>query len=224
MRTLGIPEKFRPHFYESTVYHAYNRTNNAEILFKDDQDYEVFQWRIKKYILPICDIFCFCLIPNHFHLVLRIKTIENLVKIVEEIPIRKRTKTQLSFLKFKDEVAVNDLIGQCFSNMMVSYAKYFNRKYLRKGNLFNKCLKRTVVDTEEYLDRVIYYVHTNPVKHGIVLDYENYAWSSMAELRAKYEFIVNKDLLYAVFGGKEGLLRHHHGTHKLKPVRNLLLE
>jgi hypothetical protein len=54
-------------------YHVFNRTNNKELLFKAPESYNYFLRQLKKYIAPITDVFAYCLIWNHFHLVVRIK-------------------------------------------------------------------------------------------------------------------------------------------------------
>ena len=54
-------------------YHIYNRGNNRENLFKQDRNYRYFLKLYAKHIEPIADTFAYCLLPNHFHLLVRIK-------------------------------------------------------------------------------------------------------------------------------------------------------
>jgi len=54
-------------------YHVYNRGNNKETLFKEDANYTYFLILIKKYIIPVADVYAYCLLSNHFHLLIRIK-------------------------------------------------------------------------------------------------------------------------------------------------------
>ena len=56
-----------------SVYHIYNRAHGAEYLFLNDGNYRFFLQGYRQYISPIADTFCYCLMPNHFHLMLRIK-------------------------------------------------------------------------------------------------------------------------------------------------------
>ena len=65
-------------------YHIFNRTNNKEFLFKEEENYRFFLEQVKKYIVPIADIFSYCLMPNHFHFVLRIKGDNKLNIFVEK--------------------------------------------------------------------------------------------------------------------------------------------
>ncbi|WJK01760.1 hypothetical protein [Elizabethkingia anophelis] len=54
-----------------------------------------------------------------------------------------------------------------FSNMLNAYAKAYNKKYNRRGSLFLDFLKRKRVDSENYLLKLVHYIHNNPVNHGL---------------------------------------------------------
>ncbi|WP_256259933.1 transposase [Winogradskyella luteola] len=53
-------------------YHLYNRGNNKKDIFFDLGNYDYFLKLLGKYIKPISNIYAYCLIPNHFHLVLKV--------------------------------------------------------------------------------------------------------------------------------------------------------
>lgn len=55
------------------TYHIFNRGNNGENIFIEDKNYYYFLGLLKKHILPIADIYAYCLLKNHFHLLLKIK-------------------------------------------------------------------------------------------------------------------------------------------------------
>jgi len=76
-------------------YHIYNRGNNSEIIFREESNYFYFLKLLKKYILPVADVFAYCLLNNHFHLLIRIKE--------------------------EDKITVN--IEKSFSNLFNAYAK-----------------------------------------------------------------------------------------------------
>ncbi|SHF10529.1 hypothetical protein SAMN05444274_103508 [Mariniphaga anaerophila] len=58
-------------------YHIYNRGNNRRDLFLEPVHYEHFLALYDKYISPVAETFAWVLMPNHFHLVVRLK--ENVV-------------------------------------------------------------------------------------------------------------------------------------------------
>lgn len=62
-------DKLEPTYF----YHIYNRGNNKQDIFKNEGNYQYFLRLFKKHIDPIADVFCYCLLNNHFHLVIRIK-------------------------------------------------------------------------------------------------------------------------------------------------------
>ena len=53
---------------EGQFYHIYNRGNNRERLFYSTENYLFFLRRYDEYL------YAFCLLPNHFHLLVRVKS------------------------------------------------------------------------------------------------------------------------------------------------------
>jgi hypothetical protein len=47
-------------------YHIYNRGNNGENLFVEDENYRFFLDKYAKYCYPVFDTFSYCLLKNHF--------------------------------------------------------------------------------------------------------------------------------------------------------------
>jgi len=60
-------------------YHIYNRGNNSDTTFYEDENYYHFLKLYKKYLDPVVDTFAGCLLKNHFHLLVYIKE-ENEIK------------------------------------------------------------------------------------------------------------------------------------------------
>ena len=61
----------------SNYYHIFNRGNNGEDIFNEDANYIYFLKLIAKHILPVADVYSYCLLKNHFHLLVKIKDIAN---------------------------------------------------------------------------------------------------------------------------------------------------
>jgi putative transposase len=57
-------------------YHIYNKAIGNDLLFKREDDYIYFFKKLKRYIFPVAEILSFCLIPNHFHLMTKMKEVE----------------------------------------------------------------------------------------------------------------------------------------------------
>ncbi|WP_160139173.1 transposase [Chryseobacterium sp. c4a] len=137
------------------IYHIFSHVNGTEIIFREASNYQFFLEKVEKYIHPIADIYAYCLLPNHFHLLLRFKSFENV-----------NNENEHQFLM------------KPFSDLLNAYAKAYNKVYNRKGALFLNTIKRKKVNDEKYLLKVVHYIHNNPVHHGIVNNIENWKHSS----------------------------------------------
>jgi REP element-mobilizing transposase RayT len=59
-------------------------------------------------------------------------------------------------------------LSEFMRRLMTSYAIFYNKKYKRKGHLFQNRYKSIICDKEEYLKPLIRYIHLNPVKAGTI--------------------------------------------------------
>jgi putative transposase len=57
----------------SNFYHIFNRGINGCVLFREPDNYRYFLDLYDKHISPIADTYSWVLMPNHFHLLVRIK-------------------------------------------------------------------------------------------------------------------------------------------------------
>jgi len=184
-------------------YHIYNRGNNKENIFIENQNYTYFLRLIKKYLSPIANIYSYCLLPNHFHLVLRIKEIEFLPDKI------KAGKTK---------------IHQPFSNLFNAYSKAINKKYNRQGSLFQEHLKRIEITNEEYLRNLIIYVNTNPSHHDIA-DFSEYKFSSYQALVSNRQTLLKRNEVIELFDDIENLkYAHQFKKIDLTLIKELILD
>ncbi|EKE05148.1 MAG: hypothetical protein ACD_19C00425G0009 [uncultured bacterium] len=102
-----MPAKNIIKFYiPNSVYHIYNRGVEKRVIFQDDQDYKVFLNYLKEYlsdpesnpklqgqILPLrmknyygeIELLAFCLMPNHFHIVIKQKDKNSITKFTQSL-------------------------------------------------------------------------------------------------------------------------------------------
>ena len=177
-------------------YHIFNRTNNKELLFKEEKNYSFFLEKLEKYIVPVADIFAYCLLPNHFHFVLRVKGETELETFFKE----KITKLRRKTLEDSNEQILSKLIILQFSHFFNSYTQAINKLYSRNGSLFSPNFKRKEINTEEYLRQVIIYVHLNPVNHGVCLNTKNYAHSSFNSILSSKATLLKRNEVVKLFG------------------------
>ncbi len=95
---MPIPSKYLARFSENGIYHIYNRTNNREALFLSSDNYLFFLRKYEYYRSGILDTFSWCLLPNHFHLLVRVKTEEAIYKYVESKEHSIQTPSENLFL------------------------------------------------------------------------------------------------------------------------------
>lgn len=82
------------------------------------------------------------------------------------------------------------------------YSKYFNAKYERCGHVFQGRYNASVIGNEQYLLKVLTYIHQNPVKAGICKRVENYKWSSDKFYRKRLNgFIETKTIIEIIENG-----------------------
>lgn len=66
-----MPERLIP-LVPDNYYHIYNRGVNRGLIFFSDRNYQFFMDKMLKYLRPYSEILAFCLMPNHFHLLIKV--------------------------------------------------------------------------------------------------------------------------------------------------------
>jgi len=196
-------------------YHIYNRGNNKEDIFIEERNYDYFLRQYQKYITAIADTFAYCLMKNHFHLLVRIKAKTHEVSRVETrevLPGKILARPRGSFSgKPRGSLSAKPRgpFSQQFGNFFNSYAKSINKAYGRTGNLFGDRFKRKEVEGIDSLKVVVQYIHTNPQSHMFVEDFRLYPYSSYQSIaRSESSFLLSDEVL-SWFGGKEEFERYH---------------
>jgi len=167
------------------IYHIFNRANGSDKLFANKGNYLYFLERYKTYIAPVADTFCYCLMPNHFHLLVRLKEEKELERFFRK---KYAGRYETTFRKFQIETAFRKfqtfgkLVSKEFSNLFSSYAQAYNKQQRRKGNLFMHKFKRLLVQDDKYLLKLVHYIHLNPVTHGFCQKPGDWPYSSYGVL------------------------------------------
>ena len=184
----------------SETYHIFSRAVGKEKLFIEEKNYTHFLNALSLHIKEVADIYTYSLLPNHFHLVARIKPIENIIAHFEVVKKKKMDPLIID---------ISDFIMERFSNLLNSYTKSINKMYNRKGSLFIDYLKRSRVEKESDLTSFIFYTHKNAVHHGYtssIGDWKHDAYCSL--ISDKPTKLLRKEVL-SWFGGKERFIEFH---------------
>ena len=175
-------------------YHIFNRGNNKETLFKEHANYVYFLKLVKRHLCRIADIYAYCLMKNHFHLLIKIKSESE----IKEISKNKTLKN----------------LSQPLSNLFNAYAKAFNNRYNREGSLFRRKYKRKRVEENDYLINLITYIHLNPVRHKVDFKYKSYPYSSFKSILSSGQTDLKRDEVFEIFDNKENFLTVHENKFK----------
>lgn len=204
---MPILKKYQADFEEGEIYHIYNRTNNQEPLFLNDENRLFFLKRYKEILSPFLDAFCWNLLSNHFHLLARVKPEAVISAFLQKQSKKKLTITENKFLEKK--ILLGELLEQEFKRFFQSYALAFNKWHMRKGNLFYKPFKRIKIEKDEQFTMAIIYIHANSLKHGIVKDFTKYRWSSWQTITSKKPTLLVRKEVIEWFGNLETCIKVH---------------
>lgn len=182
-------------------YHIYNRANGSELLFRSDDNYHYFLRKYTEYISPIIDTFSYCLMPNHFHFLAQVKPENELIHFFGDKyqPNPQGFKNQQPDPQgFKNlEGLVASLLSKQFSHFFNAYSKAYNKQHGRIGSLFMHPYKRKLVDDEDYLRKLVHYIHFNPVQSGLCPSPEEWKFSSYHSIiNSTYSMVKREKLLY----------------------------
>ena len=193
------------------LYHIYNHANGAENLFRETENYRYFLKQWQKHIQPIADTLAYCLMPNHFHFLIMIRE-EAILKEIRQAAEASKTKTLGGFetLQGLDELgALKKQISLPFSHLFNGYTQAYNKKYNRKGSLFSPNFKKKEISSNEYISRVIAYIHLNPVHHEFTEHLGQWPFCSYSAYTEQKPTLLYLDYALEWFGGKEAFIEFH---------------
>ena len=189
-------------FVAGEFYHVYSHSIGSLLLFQFRRDYERFLsvlfaangkrdishlerfsglnlvWDIRDGKIDIgdalVDIIGFCVMPNHFHLLLGERADGNISKFLHRI--------------------------------LVSYSKYFNLKYEKRGHVFESTFNSKHLSDNNYFLRALAYLHLNPKDiKGWRKKEHRYDWSSFQDYVGENRWgkLLKTDIALEYFDGNK---------------------
>jgi len=146
-------------------YHIYNRGNNKQTIFFNDNNYLFFLKKVRQQLLPVAKIVSYCLMPNHFHFII----------MATEGSIKERAAfggRPMQELPYRTGILIS------------SYAQAINKQNGTTGSLFQQKTKAKILreevngKSESYLETCFFYVHQNPLEAGLVKNLSEWPYSS----------------------------------------------
>ena len=191
-------------------YHIYNRGNNGIDVFLDNGNYEYFLKLYHQYIHPIAKTYAWCLMKNHFHLL---------------VYIRDKKEILIDALEYStvDKPKILEPSKQ-FGHLFNAYTQAVNKKYNRTGSLFEKPFERKRVTSEKYLQNLMFYIHNNPVHHGFTKTIKEYPWSSYGSIISEKPIKIERGDIFEIFGSKDNFINYHNDDQDLKSIFELMID
>ena len=179
------------YFQPDNVYHIYNRGNNKRLIFFKPENHIFFLNKIKTQLSPVCEMLCWCLMPNHFHFMI--------------YATAKSCEERKSFGgKPMQELAYR--IGILLS----SYSQAINKQNNTTGSLFQQKTKAKLLSDDPivhdastrydgYMVTCMHYIHQNAWKAGLVTKMEDWLYSSFIDyINNRNDKLCNKELLFSL--------------------------
>ena len=193
-------DRFEPGYF----FHVFNRTNNKEKLFTKPENYRFFLSKYKKYLLGYVDTYAYCLLINHFHILLRVKD-ESVLRDV----ISSRNDISETGISEVTIIDYQEIIRQQFRKLFISYAKAFNKQENRYGNLFQRPFKRKAIQNEAHFSNGVFYIHANPEKHKLTTNFKSYLWSSYISTLSDQPTLLKRKEVLDWYGGRDRFIEFH---------------
>jgi len=130
----------------------------------------------------------------------------------------------------------NGGITQFMRKLGAGYAAYFNKKYNRRGHLFQGRFKAVHIKNDKQLETVFVYIHSNAISliepkwkevgiknsKKVIKFLENYKWSSYQDYIGNKNFpsVIQKNFLLETMGGKEGCRNFIENWIKYKKIKD----
>ena len=134
------------------VYHVLNRANDRQQMFFAEGDYRDFLSLLASVqVTHAMRILAFCVMPNHWHMV----------------------------LWPNHDNALSNFVGRLCSQHAQRLRAF--RRTKGNGHVYQDRFKSFPVETSEYLWAVLRYVEQNPIRAGLVRRAEEWPWSSVGQ-------------------------------------------
>ncbi|MEM9547968.1 MAG: hypothetical protein AAGA77_18450, partial [Bacteroidota bacterium] len=206
-------------------YHIFNCTNNKEVLFRSNENKRYFLRLVKLRLAGYLRFYAYALLGNHFHFAVSVRSEEEIEAYIRTIPLNECRKSELDFLENSSCAReVHKLISIQLSRVFNSYSQAINKRYARRGHLFHTPYKRLHVNSKIRLTHLIYYIHHNSRKHGMVKDFLSDSWHSYHDILSDKESFLQHQFVLDLFGGEDGYVEFHFGKYLESDFRELSIE
>jgi len=199
------------------IYHCISRVVDRRFVF-EERECEAFRMFFRMYeTFSGCRVLAFCVMSNHFHLLLEVpqmadgglsdeELLQRLGGLYSEVVVagvaaelaeaRKISSGENNAVAEARVAAIHARytyrmhnLSEFMKGLLIRFTRWFNRMHSRSGTLWEERFKSVIVESGVAARTMAAYIDLNPVRAGMVKDPADYRWSSYGE---------------AVGGGKKG--------------------
>jgi len=168
---------------EDAVYHVMTRTALDGYVIGDVEKDFLLNLIKRLSSVYFADVLGFCLMGNHFHLLVRMRPGSEFSNA--EIKRRFRLyygndeKRELEKEKIPCLRKKWGSLSEFVKEIKQGFSRYYNRRHHRKGFFWSERFKSVIVDNGETLINCLAYIDLNPIRAGIAEKPEEYRWCSL---------------------------------------------
>ncbi|MBL7925202.1 MAG: hypothetical protein JNL88_13450 [Bacteroidia bacterium] len=188
-------------FVPGGAYLLSNIGNSGEEIFLGEENYDYFLQGLSFVSEGLFDVLGYCLIPNQFHVYIKVRSRE---RVLKQYARYKRIPEQRVEL-ISGEISL--FISRMLANFLNGYAKAFNNRHGRKGSLFREHFRKIPLPGRTDGFRVMLGLSYIPVIQDLVqdpMDWKYYRWPD-EEKRGKGLSIDFEDCILERWAGEMGL-------------------
>jgi putative transposase len=229
------------HFKAGYYYHIYNRGNNKNKIFFNEDNYIFFLKKVRHELSGYFDFLAYCLMPNHFHFLVQVK--EEVSGITHPMTSSYSTTHPMTWSHRMNSSSkphsnssdyYDNILSKKISNkiavLLRSYTRAVNIQEKRTGSLFQqktkaKCLNEFNTSRNNYLTTCFYYIHQNPLNAGITNRLEDWKYSSFLDYAGlRNGTLCNQSLAYEIINfNKENFIEQSYAVIEEKSLKGIWL-
>ena len=202
MRKSRFLAEWRDSASKPVIYHCVSRVVDRRFVFAE-RECEAFRMFLRMYEnFSGCRILSYCIMSNHFHLLLEVPPMAG-VGLSDEVLLRRLAALYSD--AFVAGVAVELVearksgaeggaaeiharftyrmhdLSEFMKGLLIRFTRWFNRTHARTGTLWEERFKSVIVESGLATRTISAYIDLNPVRAGMVKDPADYRWSSYGE-------------------------------------------
>ena len=141
-------------FKANAFYHLYLSGEHPHVLFESASAYEQFLQAYATLITPVADTYAYCLLPNHFHFFIRVRTLRE--------QVRRWVEAGQAEANFRPKLPQSQ-----FDSLFTPY-----RAQLQTAPTTIEVTQR------QHFTYLIRYIHQNPTLHNVCDNFRDWRYSS----------------------------------------------